>query len=119
ETQDRNGTALATPPADVLAVFNTYDTAPYTTSQGSIPFMSYGNQYVTVGGPFFPTMLAGLTWQQASSQLKDPNSDVAKAIIGSANYQTAAICKLTNNQPGNVCETAVIQGLEAKLPAAK
>ena len=113
ETEDRNKAALATPPADIMTIFTNYDTG------GSIPFMSYGNQYVTVGGPFFPTMLSGLTWQQVSSQLKDPNNDVSKAIIGSANEQTAMICKMTNNQPGNVCNTPVIQQLQAKLPVAK
>jgi len=33
--------------------------------------------------------------------------------------QTAAICKLTNDQPGDVCGTPVIQQLEATLPQAK
>ncbi len=113
ETEDRTNQPLATPQADVMTIFTTYN------SQGSIPFMSYGNQYVTIGGPFYPTMLADLDWQQVSSQLKDPNSDVAKAVIGSANYQTAAICKLTNNQPGSVCNTTVIQKIEATLPVAK
>lgn len=116
ETQDRDGKPLATPSADVLNIFKTYN------PQGSIPFTSYGNQYVSIGGPFSDstmTMLQTLDWQQVSSQLKDPNSDVSKAVIGSANYQTAAICKLTNNQPGDVCNTPVIQQLEAKLPVAK
>jgi uncharacterized protein DUF929 len=124
ETQDRTNQPLASPAADVMDIFKTYDAPPYidAQNQGSIPFMSYGNQYVSIGGPFSQstmTTLQGLDWQQVSSQLKDPNSDVAKAIIGSANYQTAAICKLTNNQPGNVCNTPVIQQLEGKLPVAK
>jgi hypothetical protein len=113
ETQDRNGGALATPPAESVAIFTNYD------QKGSIPFMSYGNQYVTIGAPFFPQMLAGLDWQQVATQLQDPNSDASKAIISSANYQTAAICKLTNNKPGNVCNTSIIQQLESKLPVAK
>ena len=113
ETEDRNQGALATPPADIMMIFSTYN------SQGSIPFMSYGNQYVSIGGTFFPTMMVNMDWQQVSSQLKDPNSDVAKAVIGSANDQTAAICKLTNNQPANVCNTPVIQQIEAKLPVAR
>ncbi len=113
ETEDRNQAPLATPPADALNVFNTYN------SGGSIPFMSYGNQYVTIGGPFFPTMLANLNWQQVASQLNNPNSDVAKAVLGSANYETAMICKLTNNEPSSVCDTPVIQQIEAKLPVAK
>ena len=113
ETTDRNQQPLATPSADVQTIFQTYN------SSGSIPFLSYGNQYITVGGPFLPTMLANLDWQQVSSQLKNPKSDVSQAVIGSANYQTAMICKLTNNQPSDVCNTPVIQQIEAKLPAAK
>jgi hypothetical protein len=31
---------------------------------------------------------------------------VTQAIIASANYQTAAICTLTNQQPGNVCTSS-------------
>ena len=31
--------------------------------------------------------------------MNDPSSALGKAIIGNANYMTAAICKLTNNQP--------------------
>ncbi|HEX9038602.1 MAG TPA: DUF929 family protein [Ktedonobacterales bacterium] len=119
ETEDRSGAALATPASDVLAVFNQYQTSPYTTSPGAIPFMSFGNQYITSGASYIPSMLTGLDWQQVATQLQNSNSATSQAVIGTANYQTAAICKLTNNQPGNVCGTTVIQELEAKLPAAK
>jgi hypothetical protein len=44
---------------------------------------------------------------------------VTKAIVGGANYQTAAICTLTNNQPGSVCSAPEIQQLETKLPQPK
>ena len=119
ETEDRNQNPLATPPADAASAFSTYDIPPYTTQAGGIPFMSYGNQYVTTSGLFVPTMLQGLTWQQIASKLNDPNSDVTKAIVGGANEQTAAICKLTNNQPASVCNTPEIQQIEARLPQPK
>ena len=38
--------------------------------------------------------------------MKDPNSDVAKAILGTANAFTNELCKLTNGQPANVCSTS-------------
>ena len=119
ETQDRNGTALATPPAAAASALATYDVSPYTSSAGGIPFLSYGNQYVQTSGLFVPTMLQGLSWQQIAAQLNDPNSSVTKAIVGGANIQTAAICKLTNNQPSSACDPPVIQQLEAALPPAK
>jgi hypothetical protein len=118
ETADRSGNALATPSSDVMSVFTQYDTAPYTKSAGSIPFLTYGNQYISVGSPFFPTMMQGLNWNQMARQLQDPKSDVSQAVISSANYQTAMICKLTNNKPGNVCNTSIIQQLESTLPKA-
>jgi len=43
-----------------------------------------------------------------------PNSDVAKAVVGTANYITAAICKMTGNQPASAC-TSTIQSLESSL----
>lgn len=119
ETQDRDQNALATPAADVIQVFSQYDQAPYTNSAGSIPFMSFGNQYITVGSPYDPGLLAGLNWQDVANQLKDASNPSTQAILSTANYQTAMICKLTNNTPGNVCNTPVIQEIEGKLPAAK
>ena len=41
-------------------------------------------------------------------------AEVAKGVLGSANYMTAGICKLTNNQPASAC-TPAIQALESKL----
>ncbi|HZC04115.1 MAG TPA: DUF929 family protein, partial [Ktedonobacterales bacterium] len=116
ETQDRNQSPLDTPPAEALKSFSTFDTTPYTNQQGGIPFVSYADQYVTTAGPYQPTMLANLSWQQIAAQLNNPNSDVTKAIVGTANYQTATICKLTNNQPANVCSASYIQQIEATLP---
>lgn len=119
EDADRSGTKIATPGPSAAHALATYDVPPYTTQMGGVPFMSYGNQYVTTSGLYVPSMLQGLDWQQIASQLNDPNSDAAKAIVGGANLQTAAICKLTNDQPGDVCGTPVIQQLEATLPQAK
>lgn len=119
EDADRSGAKLATPGPSAAQALATFDIPPYTTQAGGVPFMSYGNQYVTTAGLFAPSMLQDMDWEQISSHLDDPNSDVTKAIVGGANMQTAAICKLTNDQPGNVCGTPVIQQLEATLPQAK
>jgi len=119
ETQDRNGATLATPPPSAASAQATYDAPPYTTQAGGVPFLSYGNQYVETSGLFVPTMLQGLSWQQIAAQLNNPSSPVTQAIVGGANVQTAAICKLTNNQPSSVCALPSIQQLEAGLPQAK
>jgi len=59
-------------------------------------------------------VLAHLSWATIANDLSNPNSAVAKAVDGTANYITAAICKMTGNQPASAC-TATIQSLEKSL----
>jgi len=50
-----------------------------------------------------PQVLQGRTWSQIAASVQVPSSAVAKGADGSANLMTAAICKITDNQPGSVC----------------
>ena len=101
---------LQTPTAAQQAVGQAYDPS------GSIPFISIGNKYVQVGNlsPLTPSLLTGKTWAQVGAAMANPTSTLGKAIIGNANYMTAAICKLTNNQPATAC-TPAIQKLQSDL----
>ena len=58
--------------------------------------------------------LSGLTWSTIATALHNPNSTAAKAVDGTANYFTAAICKMTGNQPASAC-TPAVQSLESQL----
>jgi hypothetical protein len=110
-----NYVPLQTPTSAEQALILKYD--PGTNGQGGpIPFIDIGNSYVQVGdlSGYDPSMLAKLTWSQIAADLSVPSSAVAKAIDGSANYLTAAICKLTGNQPASAC-TQAVKALEAKL----
>ena len=69
---------------------------------------------MSVGASYNPAVLSGLTWAQIAADLHDPSSPVAKAVLGTANYATAAICSLTGNQPASAC-TAAVQALQAKI----
>ena len=75
----------------------------------SIPFVDIGNRYVLPEVQYLPTALAGLTWTQIAAAMHDPSSPIAKAIDGAANILTAAICTLTNGQPGAVCHSSGVQ----------
>jgi hypothetical protein len=101
---------LQTPSADQQKIGQTYD------PNGSIPFIDLGNKYVQVGNlsPLDPSLLAGKTWSQVAAAMNDPSSSLGQAIIANANYMTAGICKLTNNQPASAC-TPTIQKLESNL----
>jgi hypothetical protein len=105
---------LQTPTAAQQALMNKYDVAPYTTQNGAIPFIDFGNKYVTVGTPYDPGVLDGLSWATIATDLSNPSSPVAKAVDGTANYITAAICKMTNNTPASACTTTV-QSLESQI----
>jgi Domain of unknown function (DUF929) len=99
------------------AILTKYDSAPYVpkASAGSIPFVSIGGVWLVSGASYDVSVLSGLTWQQISSDMKDPNSDVAKAIDGTANVLAAAVCSITNNAPSNVCSTTAVTTGATKL----
>ena len=103
-------TVLQTPTAAQQALLNKYDAA----FQGAIPFIDYGNKFLSVGASYNPAILSPLTWAQIAADLHDPSSSVAKSVLGTANFATAAICSLTNNQPASAC-TATVRALQAKI----
>ena len=107
-------TALQTPTSAQQALLTKYDAAPYTTEAGAIPFLDFGNKYVSIGVSYPNTAIQGLTWSQIAADLHNPNSTAAKAVDGTANYFTAAICKMTGNQPASAC-TPAVQALESQL----
>ena len=109
-------TTLETPNAAQLALVAKYDAPPYVPAglNGSIPFIDFDNKYAIIGASYSPQVLAGLSWSQIAGDLSNPDSPVAKAIGGTANYITAAICAMTGNQPAGAC-TATVRSLEAQL----
>ncbi len=107
---------LQTPTSAQQALLSKYDIPPYVSSSlaGSIPFIDFGNKYVSIGASYNPQVLAGLSWSTVATDLSNPNSTVAKAVDGTANHITAAICKLTGNQPASAC-TPTVKSLEGSL----
>jgi len=101
-------TKLQTPTKSQLALFDKYDTSKYikglpSTDNGSIPFMSIGNKFLISGASFTPATLAGLSRTSIAQGLTTTTSPITEAILTSANYLTASICSLTNNEPSTVC----------------
>jgi len=54
-------------------------------------------------------------WAQIASAVQDPSSPIAKDVNGTANYLTAAICRVTGNRPSSVCSAPFIKNLQGKL----
>jgi len=110
-------TTLQTPTKAQQALLTKYDAPPYVASSdqaGAIPFIYFGGKYLSIGASYDATTLSGLKWDQIAADLNNPDSAVAKAINGTANHITAAICKMTGNQPASAC-TATVQSLEKSL----
>ncbi len=89
-------------------------------SQGYFPFIDVGNTYIMTAASYsYAVLLDGsgntVDWQTIADSLTNTNSSITQGILGSANYMTAAICSLTNQQPGSVCNSSVIQQIEHTL----
>lgn len=107
EMQDANRKPLQTPTAAEQHLVSVYDAPPYVpaSAAGGLPFVDLGGRYVISGASYSPQVLAGRSWQQIATALSDPNSTDARAIDGSANALTAALCTLTGDQPAAVCSS--------------
>jgi hypothetical protein len=102
-------TTLQRPTAAQTALITKYGGA-----NQSIPFIDFGGKYVISGASYDGSVLAGLSWSTIATDLSNPSSPVAKAIDGTANYITAAICKMTGNQPASAC-TSTVQSLQSQI----
>ena len=94
------------------ALWQKYDSS---ASGVGYPFISFGNKYVIKLPTYDPGVLAGMSWAQVATALHNPNSPVAQGALGTANLITAAICKMTGGQPGNVCTSAGVVAANAHL----
>ena len=115
EMQKIDRSPLQQPTPAQSAILNKYDGPPNVPagSAGSIPFMDIGGKYITSGASYSYSVLQGKTWNQIATALHDPSSPIAQGADGTANYLTAAICKLTGNQPASAC-TPIVRSLEGR-----
>jgi hypothetical protein len=83
------------------AIFDKYDTT------GAVPFIDFGNTTVQTGSIVAPSALAGQTWSQIASTLRNGDTATDQAILGAAGSLTVELCQLTGNRPASVCPTAI------------
>jgi hypothetical protein len=95
-------------PARVRRTWNRYGPPGY-------PFVDFGGRAILNLPSFDPTLLAKLTRKQIAADLNQPKRAVAKAIDGSANQITAAICIMTKDKPAKACDTKTISTIRRSL----
>ena len=109
EQEGYRGIILETPTADEQQIINAYN-----QGQG-YPFIDVANTYLFSGASYDPAILNAQDWQGIADSLSDPQSPIAKCILGTANYLTATICETTNQQPADVCKAAPIPQIRQSL----
>jgi uncharacterized protein DUF929 len=117
ETIDADGHPLATlSPADQKVV-DTYDVPPYVpeSARGALPWLDVANRYVMAGSGYPPQVLQNLNWAQIDEKLGNAKDPVTEAVVGNANWITAAICRVTGMSPEAVCQTQAIGQLAQQL----
>ena len=112
EVQTVSRGPLENPTSAQNAVWAKYEPDPNTRGY---PFIAFGNKFVLKGPIFDAAVLQGKTWSQIAAALKDPASPVAQSVDGAANYITGAICKMTNNQPSDVCSSPAVTAVQSGL----
>jgi hypothetical protein len=118
ETADGKGQVLATLSPDDQQVVDRYDAPPYVAeaARGGVPWLDVANRYVMSGSGYPADVLKGLDWAKIAGRLSVADDPVTKAIVGNANWITAAICRVTGMTPANACGQAPIGALAQQLP---
>jgi hypothetical protein len=115
ELETNTSRPLETPDAQQAQIMATYDAPPYTSQTGTIPFIDLGGKYLVNGASYDASLLSGKSADQIAAALSDPNSAIARAVLGTANELTARICRLTNNQPASACANPAVAKIAAQL----
>ncbi len=113
ENEDVNRNVLQPTTNAQMDLWEKYDGG--SSDEVGYPFIDFGNKVVLRTPLVDPGILSKLSWAQVASDLHNPKSAVAQAELGSANYITAAICKMTNNSDTSVCTASTISSMEKSI----
>jgi hypothetical protein len=117
DSADADGafTRIATLTGAQQAVLERYATGRGTGSgAGAFPFVDIDNVMVASTSGFSPAVIDGRSQSAIAAALGQAGNPVGQAIVASANYLTAGICRATGQQPAPVCTST---GVEAAAQA--
>jgi hypothetical protein len=84
-------------------------TGEKTLQSGTYPFVDIDNMMVTSTSGFSPAVIDGHSQGAIAAALSQPHSPVGRAIVASANYLTAGICRADGERPSSVCDSNGVQ----------
>jgi hypothetical protein len=90
---------LQTPTAGQNALMAKWDVSPYTTENGSIPFVYLGGKYLVTGAQYDAAPISGKTFDTAVPYMTSGTNPTSKAVEAAAGYLVGEIVALTHDQP--------------------
>jgi len=100
-------------PTGLNTLMKKYDRVPYAQSTG-IPFTDLGDHFLVIGAPSSVAPLLHLSQAQVAADLRHPDSAVARAVDGAANYLVAAMCLTPGASSAPICASKFAQRVDAK-----
>ena len=107
---------IATLTPSQAAVMNRYAPGAGPAARTStFPFVDVDNQLVTSTAGFSPALIVGHSQSAIAGSLSPPLDAAGQAIVASANYLTAGICRATGQQPTAVCTSKGVRAADNAL----
>jgi thiol-disulfide isomerase/thioredoxin len=97
-----NYPTLQTPTATQNAILTKWDVSPYTSENGSIPFVYLGGKYLVTGAQYLASPLSGKSFQTAVPYMTSGTNATSRGAEAAAGYLVAEILALTHDQPASV-----------------
>jgi hypothetical protein len=79
------------------------------------PLVDIANRFTLLGSAFSPAAFNNLSASEIASDLTYPTNPVTQAVLSEANELTAAICAVTGQRPGTVCQAKGVLDADVKL----
>jgi hypothetical protein len=72
------------------------------------PFLDIGNSVFVMSPSYDPKLLSGLDQADVAGKLTNPDDPATQAIVGTANYLTAAICSMIGSNSSSWCSQPAV-----------
>lgn len=116
ETETRNGHPLQPLNGIAKKLFLKFDAPPYAPQKGGIPFLYIGGQWLMLGSPVTPSLIGHQSWTTVTKDMANPQTKIGIETMETANLITAAICRITNSKPTEICQATGVKSAAKLLP---
>jgi hypothetical protein len=93
---------LQTPTASQNALMTKWDVAPYTTENGSIPFVYMNVKYLVTGAQYIASAISGKSFETAVPYMTSGSNPTSRQVEAAAGYLVGEILAITHDKPASV-----------------